>query len=94
MQALADRGWQAMVGTELEFIVFRDSYEDAWRKGYRDLQPANDYNVDYSLLGTARIEPLLRAIRNGPSRPSRRPSRWRPSGPGSSTSRGSPSTTR
>jgi glutamine synthetase len=63
--ALADRGWQAMVGTELEFIVFRDSYEEAWRKGYRDLAPANDYNVDYSLLGTARIEPLLRRIRNG-----------------------------
>jgi len=65
VQALAERGWQAMVGTELEFIVFRDSYEDAWRRGYRDLTPANDYNVDYSLLGTARIEPLLRAIRNG-----------------------------
>jgi glutamine synthetase len=65
VQALADRGWQAMTGTELEFIVFRDSYEEAWRKGYRDLAPANDYNVDYSLLGTARIEPLLRRIRNG-----------------------------
>jgi glutamine synthetase len=65
VQDLAGRGWQAMVGTELEFIVFRDSYEDAWRKGYRDLAPANDYNVDYSLLGTARIEPLLRGIRNG-----------------------------
>ena len=65
LQELAARGWQAMVGTELEFIVFRDSYEDAFRKGYRDLAPANDYNVDYSLLGTARIEPLLRGIRNG-----------------------------
>ena len=41
-----------------------DSYEEAWRKGYRDLEPANYYNVDYSLLGTARIEPLLRRIRN------------------------------
>jgi glutamine synthetase len=61
---LADRGWQALVGTELEFIVFRDSYEEAWRKGYRGLEPANAYNVDYSLLGTARIEPLLRRIRN------------------------------
>jgi glutamine synthetase len=65
VEALAQRGWRAMVGTELEFMVFRDSYEDAWRKGYRDLAPANDYNVDYSLLGTARIEPLLRGIRNG-----------------------------
>jgi glutamine synthetase len=64
LERLAERGWQALAGTELEFIVFRDSYEDAWHKGYRNLAPANDYNVDYSLLGTARIEPLLRRIRN------------------------------
>ncbi|WP_411698801.1 glutamine synthetase family protein [Conyzicola sp.] len=61
---LAERGLVAQCGTELEFIVFQDTYEDAWRKGYRDLQPANQYNVDYSLLGTARVEPLLRRIRN------------------------------
>ena len=51
-------------GTELEFIVFRDTYEEAFEKGYRGLKPANQYNVDYSLLGTARIEPLIRRIRN------------------------------
>jgi glutamine synthetase len=62
---LADHGWTAMAGTELEFIVFRDSYEQAWSQAYRELTPANQYNVDYSLLGTARVEPLLRAIRNG-----------------------------
>src|SRR3954453_19550603 len=61
---LAERGWSANAGTELEFIVFRDTYEDAWRKGYREMQPANLYNVDYSLLGTARVEPLMRRIRN------------------------------
>jgi glutamine synthetase len=61
---LAERGWSANAGTELEFIVFQDSYEDAWRRGYRDLDPANLYNVDYSLLGTARVEPLIRRIRN------------------------------
>jgi glutamine synthetase len=61
---LSERGLEAFVGTELEFIVFMDSYEEAWCKGYRDLEPANYYNVDYSLLGTARIEPLLRRIRN------------------------------
>ena len=67
LERLAERGWTANAGTELEFIVFRDSYEDAWRKGYRDLEPANLYNVDYSLLGTARIEPLIRRIRNAMS---------------------------
>ena len=61
---LADRGWMATAATELEFIVFRDTYEEAWTKGYRDLQPANQYNVDYSMLGTARVEPLIRRIRN------------------------------
>ena len=61
---LAERGWTANAGTELEFIVFKDSYEEAWSKGYRDLQPANDYNVDYSMIGTARVEPLIRRIRN------------------------------
>jgi glutamine synthetase len=61
---LAERGWTATAGTELEFIVFRDTYEEAWKKGYRDLDPANLYNVDYSMLGTARVEPLLRRIRN------------------------------
>jgi len=61
---LAERGWTAMVGTELEFIVYADSYEQAAAKAYRDLIPANQYNVDYSILGTSRIEPLLRRIRN------------------------------
>jgi glutamine synthetase len=64
LDRLSERGLEAFVGTELEFIVFMDTYEEAWRKGYRDLEPANFYNVDYSLLGTARIEPLLRRIRN------------------------------
>ena len=53
------------VGTELEFIVFKDTYEEAWNKGYKDLIPGNQYNVDYSLLGTTRVEGLLRAIRLG-----------------------------
>jgi glutamine synthetase len=61
---LAERGWSANASTELEFLVFRDSYEQAWHKGYRELDPANLYNIDYSLLGTARIEPLIRRIRN------------------------------
>ncbi len=61
---LAERGWTANAGSELEFILFEDSYEQAWDKGYVGLTPANRYNVDYSILGTTRVEPLLRAIRN------------------------------
>jgi glutamine synthetase len=65
LDRLAERGWQAFVGTELEFIVFQDSYEQAWTSRYAGLTPANQYNVDYSILGTSRLEPLLRAIRLG-----------------------------
>ncbi len=64
IERLDERRWAAYAGTELEFIVFQDSYEAAWDKGYRGLTPANRYNVDYSMLGTARVEPLIRRIRN------------------------------
>ncbi|MGV9612992.1 glutamine synthetase family protein [Nocardia xishanensis] len=64
LDRLAEHGLYAYVGTELEFLIFDDSYESAWDRGYRDLRPANQYNVDYSMLGTSRVEPLLRRIRN------------------------------
>jgi glutamine synthetase len=64
LDRLAEHGLTAWAGTELEFIVFQDTYEDAWNRGYRGLTPANQYNADYSLLATARIEPLLARIRN------------------------------
>ncbi|MEU6221439.1 glutamine synthetase family protein [Streptomyces sp. NPDC047022] len=64
LDRLAELGLTAQVGTELEFIVFKDTYERAWDAGYRGLTPANQYNIDYSVLGTGRIEPLLRRIRN------------------------------
>ena len=49
LDRLAERGLRAFVGTELEFIVFDNTYEDAWDRGYRGLTPANQYNVDYLL---------------------------------------------
>lgn len=62
---LEKAGMVPMCGTELEFVVYKDSYEEAWNKGYKDLIPVNQYNVDYSILGGSRIEPLLRDIRMG-----------------------------
>jgi glutamine synthetase len=53
----ADLGYAAFAGTELEFLVFDDTYESAWDGGYRGLTPANRYNVDYSVLGSTRVEP-------------------------------------
>jgi glutamine synthetase len=65
LDRLAERGWTALVGTELEFIIFDDTFEQAWDKRYAGLVPSNQYNVDYSILGTSRVEPLLHAIRAG-----------------------------
>ena len=59
------RAATALAGTELEFIVFEDTYEaGVGPRTTSGLTPANQYNVDYSILGTARVEPLLRDIRN------------------------------
>ncbi len=68
---LEERGWTALAATELEFIIFRDTYEAAWRKGYRDLDPANYYNVDYSMLGTVARRAAARPdpARDGHGRP-------------------------
>jgi glutamine synthetase len=64
LDRLAERGLEAYAATELEFQVFADTYEQAWHKRYHGLEPANLYNVDYSLLGTAKVEPLIRRIRS------------------------------
>jgi len=62
---LAEKGLVPFVGTELEFIVFDNTYREAWAKGYTGLTPASDYNIDYAILASTRMEPLLRDIRNG-----------------------------
>ncbi|WBU37835.1 glutamine synthetase family protein [Homoserinibacter sp. YIM 151385] len=62
---LAERGLTPFVGTELEFIVFDESYRGAWAKKYEGLTPASDYNIDYALMASTRMEPLLREIRLG-----------------------------
>jgi glutamine synthetase len=62
---LADKGLVPYIGTELEFMVYDDSYRDAWKAGYRGLTPATDYNVDYAMHASTRMEPLLRDIRLG-----------------------------
>jgi len=65
LDRLAERGLVADVGTELEFMLFADTYDAAMQANYHNLRPSNLYNVDYSLLGTSRVEPVLRRIRNG-----------------------------
>ena len=64
LERLRERGWTALAATELEFLLFETSYRDAIKQGYRDMEHANLYNVDYSILGTSHVEPLIRRIRN------------------------------
>ena len=65
IERLATHGFVPHVATELEFLVFEDDYRSAWKNGYRELTPASDYNTDYAIHASTRLEPLLRDIRNG-----------------------------
>lgn len=65
LDRLAQRGLAAFVGTELEFMVFDQTFREAWAAGYRGLSKASDYNVDYAIHASTRMEPLLRDIRLG-----------------------------
>jgi glutamine synthetase len=65
LDRLTDRGMGAVAATELEFMVFDTGYREAWSKRYHGLTPATDYNIDYAMLASTRMEPLLRDIRVG-----------------------------
>jgi glutamine synthetase len=65
IEGLSHQGLAANVATELEFAVFDETYREAWAGGYRRLTPASDYNIDYAILASSRMEPLLRDIRLG-----------------------------
>jgi len=64
VERLAERGLKAYVGSEPEFHLFDDTYRAAAAKGYRDLLPASDYQIDYHILQPGRDEDVLRRIRN------------------------------
>jgi glutamine synthetase len=49
-------GYSAFAATELEHYLFRTSYRDAARQGYRDLEPAGWYLEDYHILQGTRTE--------------------------------------
>ena len=59
------RRWAStpMFGSELEFFLFRESYEEAHAKHYRDLTPSVPYILDYHILAAGYDEPFMRAIR-------------------------------
>jgi len=64
VERLKAAGFSAMVASELEFYTFRETYEAATAKGFRQLDRGCDYLIDYHLLQTSRDEDLMRRIRN------------------------------
>jgi glutamine synthetase len=65
VERAADLGFTAMLGSELEFNIFRETYAEAHGKGYRDLTPSVPYILDYHILAATYDEPLIRQIRIG-----------------------------
>jgi glutamine synthetase len=58
-------GYAPMFGSELEFFLLKESYEEAHAKHYRDLTPSVPYILDYHILATSFDEPFIRQLRNG-----------------------------
>src|SRR6056297_3447653 len=57
-------GFVPMMATELEFFLFRKSYDTIRASGYRDLETLVKYNQDYSIQFTTRDEHVMRPVRN------------------------------
>jgi glutamine synthetase len=62
---LTERGWTAMMASELEFYVLDESYAAARAKDYKGLKRSGWYIEDYHIFQTTKEEGLIRAIRNG-----------------------------
>ena len=58
-------GMKAMMATELEFYLFKESYDDNLASGYRNLKTLSPFNADYNIVLTTREEGVMRALRNG-----------------------------
>ncbi len=63
VQRVAEAGYEAMAGSELEYYIFNNSYRQAAALGYASLEPAGWYLEDYHVLQGTREENLNGAVR-------------------------------
>jgi glutamine synthetase len=63
LEKAAALGYDAMFGSELEFFLFRESYDEAHAKHFRELTPSVPYILDYHILASGYDEPFMRAVR-------------------------------
>ena len=61
----AKAGYTIKTGSELEFYLFKDGYDELAERGYRDPSPSSSYIMDYHMLQTTKDEWIIRQIRNG-----------------------------
>ncbi|HEX3334237.1 MAG TPA: glutamine synthetase, partial [Acidimicrobiales bacterium] len=64
LERAAERGFKVCCATELEFFLFRESYEEAAAAGWHGLTPHTSTIEDYQVLQTSREEYILRRVRN------------------------------
>lgn len=60
-----EMGFTPFAASELEFYLYKESYAEAWEKGFKDLTPTIPYILDYHILATTMDEQYLGAIRRG-----------------------------
>jgi glutamine synthetase len=65
VERAAEAGYVVKTGSELEFYLFKDSYEALAERTYRDARPSSSYIMDYHMLQTTKDEWIVRQIRNG-----------------------------
>jgi glutamine synthetase len=63
VSAAAEAGFVPMLGSEIEFILFRQAFDAAHAAGYRDLTPNSPYVEDYAILQTTKEEDVIGPIR-------------------------------
>ena len=61
VERATELGLTPMLGSELEFFLFKETYAEAHEKHYRDLTPSVPYILDYHILATTYDEDLIRA---------------------------------
>ncbi len=64
-EAAMAKGYEAKIGSEIEFFLFKETYDEANAKGYVGLTPNSPYVEDYHILQTTKEENILGAIRRG-----------------------------
>ncbi len=56
-------GLTVKAASELEFFTYRDSFDEAWKKGYHDLETTSNYRADYHILHSTLDEYFIGEMR-------------------------------